>query len=168
MRMTRNAALLGGVLVAAACGRQDFPPPDKLDDLAWLDSLTFPSLQAVASPEELGVELEPEPVAEAPAPRAPAPRATSRPAPQRSAAPRPAPVSYPTSQGTYGTPAPAPARTESNAKRDAAIGAGAGVVIGATVAGSGNRVRGAIVGGAAGAVVGGVIGHTVNRRTVQP
>jgi uncharacterized protein YcfJ len=158
MRATRNVVLLASVVAfAAACGRQDFPPPDKLDDLAWLDTLTFP--QAVVSPIELGL-VEEEPAVEAP----PAPVATRTATPRqpaaRTSAPRNAGVVY------TPAPAPAPARTESNAKRDAAIGAAGGAVIGATVAGGGNRVRGAIIGGAAGAVIGGVIGHTVDRKKV--
>ncbi|HSJ24863.1 MAG TPA: glycine zipper 2TM domain-containing protein [Longimicrobiales bacterium] len=161
MRLTRNAVLIAGALAFAACGRGgDVPPPDKLTDLTWMDTLTFPA--AVASPLELGlVEEEPEPEVVAPAPRV-APRQT---APRQASAPRPA--SYPTaSYPAPSYPAPAPQRTESNAKRDAAIGAAGGAVIGATVAGSGNRVRGAIIGGAAGAVLGGVIGHTVDRKKV--
>jgi outer membrane lipoprotein SlyB len=46
-------------------------------------------------------------------------------------------------------------------KRDAAIGAGAGAVIGAVT--SRNKVKGAIIGGAAGAILGGVIGNNVDK-----
>ena len=46
-------------------------------------------------------------------------------------------------------------------KRDAAIGAGAGAVIGAVT--SKNKVKGAIIGGAAGAILGGVIGNNVDK-----
>jgi uncharacterized protein YcfJ len=160
MRMTRNAVLLGSILTVAACGRGDVPPPDKLSDLTWMDTLTFPlDRQAAASAVELGL-VEEEPAA--PAPVAAAPRPAPRPAAQRSSAPRQTAARQP--QRNY--PAPAPQRTVSNAKRDAAIGAGAGAVIGATVAGNGNRVRGAIVGGAVGGVAGAVIGHTVDRKKV--
>jgi osmotically inducible lipoprotein OsmB len=162
MRVTRNVVLLSSIaFFAAACGRQDFPPPDKLDDLAWLDTLTFPS--AVASPLELGFVPEEEEVAPAPATPRPAAQRTSAP---RQSAPRQTTAQRSSNSGVYTAPAPAPQRTESNAKRDAAIGAAGGAVIGATVAGSGNRVRGAIVGGAAGAVIGGVIGHTVDHKKV--
>jgi outer membrane lipoprotein SlyB len=54
--------------------------------------------------------------------------------------------------------------TERHTVRDAAIGAGAGAVLGAVVAGRGSRTKGAIIGGAAGAVIGGVIGHTVDKK----
>jgi uncharacterized protein YcfJ len=46
-------------------------------------------------------------------------------------------------------------------KRDAAIGAGAGAIIGAVT--SRNKVNGAIIGGAAGAILGGVIGNNVDK-----
>lgn len=47
-----------------------------------------------------------------------------------------------------------------NTKRDAAIGAAAGAIIGATT--SRNKVKGAIIGGTAGAIIGGVIGNNVD------
>ena len=70
------------------------------------------------------------------------------------------------SGGTYSSApvysAPAPARVEvKHTKRDAAIGAGAGAVIGAVT--SRNKVKGAIIGGAAGAILGGIIGNNVDK-----
>lgn len=65
------------------------------------------------------------------------------------------------SSGTY-YPAPAPApRVIKHTKRDAAIGAAAGAVIGAAT--SRNKVKGAVVGGAAGAILGAVIGNNVDK-----
>jgi uncharacterized protein YcfJ len=71
------------------------------------------------------------------------------------------------SGGTYSsapvyTPAPAPVVVK-HTKRDAAIGAGAGAVIGAVT--SRNKVKGAIIGGAAGAILGGIIGNNVDKST---
>jgi hypothetical protein len=67
--------------------------------------------------------------------------------------------------GTYSSApvysAPAPAPVVKHTKRDAAIGAGAGAVIGAVT--SRNKVKGAIIGGAAGAILGGVIGNNVDK-----
>ena len=60
----------------------------------------------------------------------------------------------------YSAPAPAPV-VEKHTKRDAAIGAGAGAVIGAVT--SRNKVKGAIIGGAAGAILGGIIGNNVDK-----
>lgn len=60
----------------------------------------------------------------------------------------------------YSAPAPAPAVVK-HTTRDAAIGAGAGAVIGAVT--SRNKVKGAIIGGAAGAILGGVIGNNVDK-----
>jgi hypothetical protein len=70
------------------------------------------------------------------------------------------------SSGTYSSapvytaPAPQPTVVK-HTKRDAAIGAGAGAVIGAVT--SKNKVKGAIIGGAAGAILGGVIGNNVDK-----
>jgi hypothetical protein len=67
------------------------------------------------------------------------------------------------SGGTYSSaPAPAPAPVVvKHTKRDAAIGAGAGAVIGAVT--SKDKVKGAIIGGAAGAILGGIIGNNVDK-----
>jgi uncharacterized protein YcfJ len=68
------------------------------------------------------------------------------------------------SGGTYSSApvysAPAPQQEVKHTKRDAAIGAGAGAVIGAV---AGRSVKGAIIGGAAGAILGGVIGNNVDK-----
>jgi len=50
--------------------------------------------------------------------------------------------------------------TTKNTKRDAAIGAGAGAIIGAVT--SRDKLKGAVIGGAAGAILGGVIGNNVD------
>ncbi len=50
--------------------------------------------------------------------------------------------------------------TEKNTNRDAAIGAVAGGIIGATT--SGNKVKGGIIGAAAGGILGGIIGNNVD------
>ena len=57
--------------------------------------------------------------------------------------------------------APAPQQEVKHTKRDAAIGAGAGAVIGAVT--SRNKVKGAVIGGAAGAILGGIIGNNVDK-----
>ena len=65
------------------------------------------------------------------------------------------------SGGTYSSaPAPAPQEVK-HTKRDAAIGAGAGAVIGAVT--SKDKLKGAVIGGAAGAILGGIIGNNVDK-----
>lgn len=61
----------------------------------------------------------------------------------------------------YSAPAPREPVVVKHTKRDAAIGAGAGAVIGAVT--SRNKVKGAIIGGAAGAILGGIIGNNVDK-----
>jgi hypothetical protein len=170
MRVEKKILALSTLLLAAACGRNEVPPPDRMvDDLSWMDTVNF-SLPAVASPAELGLVAEEPQVEE----EAPVTRAAASTAPRRQA-PRTTTARNTSSSGTYRAPAPAPAPqgrvvVERNTARDAAIGAGAGAAIGAVAAGRNNRVKGAIIGGAAGAVVGGVIGHTVDKkeRVVYP
>jgi hypothetical protein len=150
----KSLLLIPVALLAAACG-DDVPRPDDRDDLAWLDTL---SITPVASPLESGFIEEEEPVDEAPQPRAASTRTSSSNTPRASRS---------SSSGVYNAPAPVRQGrvvTERHTVRDAAIGAGAGAVIGAVAGGSGNRTKGAIIGGAAGAVIGGVIGHTVDKK----
>jgi uncharacterized protein YcfJ len=57
--------------------------------------------------------------------------------------------------------------TKKNTNRDAAIGAVAGGILGATT--SGNKVKGGIIGAAAGGILGGVIGNNVDvKKTKVP
>jgi outer membrane lipoprotein SlyB len=53
---------------------------------------------------------------------------------------------------------------EKNTKRDAAIGAGAGAILGAVT--SKNKVKGGVIGAAAGGILGAVIGNNVDKKTV--
>lgn len=59
--------------------------------------------------------------------------------------------------------------TETNIKRDAAIGAGVGAAVGA-IANGDNRVKGAIVGGVVGGAAGAIAGATVDKKekVVEP
>jgi len=68
------------------------------------------------------------------------------------------------SSGSSGTYYPAaPREPVRHTKRDAAIGAGAGAILGAIT--SRDKVKGGLIGAAAGGVLGGIIGHTMD---VQP
>jgi hypothetical protein len=62
--------------------------------------------------------------------------------------------------------APAPStHVEKHGGRDAAIGAGAGAILGAAT--SKNKVKGGIIGAAAGGILGAVIGNNVDKKTVK-
>lgn len=150
---TRSLLLIPAILFAAACGDDQVQRPDDRDDLAFLDTM---SITPVVSPLESGfVEEEEAPVEEAP-------QVTST---RRASSTTASRTSRSSSAPVYQAPARAPRTvTERHTVRDAAIGAGAGAVLGAVVAGKGNRTKGAVIGGAAGAVIGGVIGHTVDKK----
>jgi sigma54-dependent transcription regulator len=65
---------------------------------------------------------------------------------------------------TAAAPAAPATHVEKNTKRDAAIGAGAGAVIGAVT--SKNKVKGGVIGAAAGGILGAVIGNNVDKKKV--
>lgn len=155
------------LVVAAACGGGDKPTDDALkNDLALASQVQPYNPQQFVSPTEAGYGpngyqgQQPYPTAQGgyypqvqqpvyyPQPR---PRATVRRVPTATRGRTSGPV--------Y---SPAPARREPirHTKRDAAIGAVAGGVLGAVV--SRDRVKGAVIGAVAGGVLGGIIGHTID------
>lgn len=77
---------------------------------------------------------------------------------------RRAPVRRTSTATVYSEPAPQPTRVIKHTKRDAAIGAVAGAVIGAST--SRDKVKGGLIGAAAGAIIGGVIGNNVDVKRV--
>ena len=157
MRNSIVTLSLVGLGVVGACGGADARPDDALkNDLALAAQVQPYQAQQFVSPgeQQLGPNGLPlaynainpnTPVYRAPAPvyRAPARRTASR---ARSS-----------SGGTY---YPAPREPIRHTKRDAAIGAAAGAIIGATT--SRDRVKGGLIGAAAGGILGGIIGHTVD------
>lgn len=70
---------------------------------------------------------------------------------------------YENSGGSSASRAPA-THVEKNTKRDAAIGAGAGAILGAVT--SKNKVKGGVIGAAAGGILGAVIGNNVDTKKV--
>ena len=150
------AAVLLGACNKAADSRTD----DALkNDLALAAQVQPYAAQQFVSPGEQqygpnGQPLQYNVATAAPAPvyRAPARTTTRRTTTSRSSGARSS------SGGTY-YPAPAsePIR---HTKRDAAIGAAAGAIIGATT--SRDKVKGGLIGAAAGGILGGIIGHTVD------
>ena len=164
MKNMKMLVLVPAAVLAAACGRDKAPTDDALkNDLALAAQAQPYNPQQFASPTELGYVYDPAtgqyrqvPQLQSAAPQQPVYRTVARPTTTRRAS------SSSSSSGSTRTrvvyqPAPEPIR---HTKRDAAIGAAAGAVIGATT--SRDKLKGAIIGGAAGAVLGGIIGHTVD------
>ena len=150
---------LAGLALLGACRGNDSRPDDALkNDLALAAQAQPYQAQQFVSPGEqvYGANGQPlaytgaapvaRPVAPAPVYRAPARR-------------RSATRSSSRSSGTY-YPAPAPRPTVKHTGRDAAIGAGAGAIIGAAT--SRDKVKGGLIGAAAGGILGAVIGNNVD------
>lgn len=182
MRVLKTVLVLSTLVGAAACNEQ---PKPQTENLAWLDSLdlrTPPAQQAVVSPVELGTAATPEPapqpvvtpVATEKASTAREHRTTTHRSSTHRSSRRSSGARH-RSSGSYGDysgsgevyRAPRTV-TVKHTKRDAAIGAGAGAVIGAVAGGGRHRVKGAVIGAAAGAIAGAVIGNNVDKqRRVQ-
>jgi len=153
--MFKKILILPAALFAFACGGGDKKVDDALNsDLSTAaQAQPYTPLDSVTAAERAGV---------ATAPASNSLRSTST-APRTTV--RRATTTTRRSSGTYSSApvysAPAPQQTVvKHTKRDAAIGAGAGAVIGAV---TGHGVKGAIIGGAAGAILGGVIGNNVDK-----
>lgn len=153
------------IFLAAACKDNDAKVDDALNsDLSLAAQSPVAPLDSISGVER-GYTTEAA-VAAAPVARVAPRRTTSAPVRRTSSARRTASSgsrSSGTSTGTYYPPAPA-TKVVKHTKRDAAIGAAAGAVIGAAT--SKNRVKGAVIGGAAGAILGAVIGNNVDKKTV--
>ena len=158
--MYKKLLILPAAFLAFACGGNDKKVDEALNsDLATAAQASpFTPLDSITAAERAGVTTVP---AKALTSTASAPRTTVR---RTSTARRS--TSSRSSGGYSSAPVyyPAPARQPTvvkHTKRDAAIGAGAGAVIGAVT--SKNKVKGAIIGGAAGAILGGIIGNNVDK-----
>lgn len=147
---------LAGLALLSACRGNDSRPDDALkNDLALAAQAQPYQAQQFVSPGEQVYGPNGQPLAytgPAPVTRAPAPihRAPAR---RTSTARR--------SSGSSGTYYPAPERKAvKHAGRDAAIGAGAGAIIGAAT--SRDKLKGGLIGAAAGGILGAVIGNNVD------
>jgi hypothetical protein len=154
--MFKKILILPAALFAFACGGNDKKVDDALNsDLSTAaQAQPYTPLDSITAAERAGVA----PASNSLRSTTAAPRTTVRrttTTTRRSSS----------SGGTYSSApvysAPAPQQEVKHTKRDAAIGAGAGAVIGAVT--SRNKVKGAIIGGAAGAILGGVIGNNVDK-----
>jgi hypothetical protein len=181
MRNIAQLVLIPALAGIAACGGEgasrSAPVDDALrNDLALASSTQPYRPQQFVSPVEQGYGMQPgQPYGYAPQPYGqPYPAYAPAPAPVVYApAPAPAPArrTSTASRSSGGntrvvyTPAPRPAtRVVKHTKRDAAIGAAAGAVIGATA--SRDKIKGGVIGAAAGAILGGVIGNNVDKKRV--
>ena len=157
MKNLKKLLLVPAALLAAACGRGDTAKVDDAlkNDLALASQAQPYNPQQFTSPTEMGYAYNPYTGQFQPVPKLTQPqtvqRVASRPAVRRTASRESS-----GSRVIYTQPAE-PIR---HTKRDAAIGAVSGAVIGATV--SRDKVKGGLIGAAAGAVLGGIIGHTVD------
>ena len=154
--MFRKLIILPAAFLAFACGGND----KKVDDALNADLSTaaqarpYTPLDSITAAERAGVATGVAPTAlrsTSTAPRTVRRTTTAR---------RSSSSGTYSSQPVYRAPAPQPTIVK-HTKRDAAIGAGAGAIIGAVT--SRNKVKGAIIGGAAGAILGGVIGNNVDK-----
>ena len=153
--MFKKILILPAALFAFACGGNDKKVDDALNsDLSTAAQATpYTPLDSITAAERAGTA------------KPTALRSTSTAAPRTTVRRTTTTRRSSSSGGTYSSapvysaPAPAPVVVK-HTKRDAAIGAGAGAVIGAV---AGHSVKGAIIGGAAGAILGGVIGNNVDK-----
>ena len=164
MRTIGMTLSLTALALLGACGRG---APSGTDDALKNDLALAAQAQPYAATQFVGPnEQNPNGTAAAPqytsAPRAV--QSVSRAPVRRSASTaRSARSSRSTSRssGTYYPSVPsAPPEPVRHTQRDAAIGAAAGAIIGATT--SRDRMKGGIIGAAAGGILGGIIGHTVD------
>jgi len=154
--------LVPAAILAAACGRDD--SNKRVDDALNSDlslaaqARPYTALDSISAAERAAIAQGIAPVGYMGGqPVYATPRAAAQ-APVR----RTTTTTRRSSSGS-GTVYSAPARRQTivkHTKRDAAIGAGAGAVIGAVT--SRDKVKGAVIGGLAGAVLGGVIGNNVD------
>jgi uncharacterized protein YcfJ len=146
--MFKKLMIIPAAFFAFACSGNDKKVDDALNaDLATAaQAQPYSPLDSISAAERAGIAA----AATAPALTSSAPRRSTvrRTAARRSSAP------------VYSAPAPVRTRIVKHTKRDAAIGAVAGGVLGAAT--SRNKVKGAIIGATAGAIIGGVIGNNVD------
>jgi hypothetical protein len=147
--MFKKLMFIPAAFLAFACSGNDKKVDDALNaDLATAaQAQPYSPLDSISAAEQAGFAA----AATAPALTSTAPRRSTpvrRTAARRSSGP------------VYSAPAPVRTRVVKHTKRDAAIGAVAGGVLGAAT--SRNKVKGAIIGATAGAIIGGVIGNNVD------
>lgn len=160
MRFNRMLLFVPAAILAVACGRDD--SNKRVDDALNSDLSLAAQARPITALDSISAA---ERTAQAQG-LAPVGYVGGQPvysAPQRATVRSTAPVRRASSSRSSGVYYPAPRRQVivKHTGRDAAIGAGAGAVIGAVT--SRDKVKGAVIGGLAGAILGGVIGNNVDK-----
>jgi hypothetical protein len=159
MRNLNSLMFVTMAALAMACGRSKSPALDDAlkNDLALASQAQAYNPQQFVSPTEAGYASQPQvaPRTLQTAARQPS-TATRR---TSSTARRSSGSSSSQSGGYYPAPAPEPT-IEKHTGRDAAIGAAAGAILGAST--SRDKVKGGLIGAAAGGILGAVIGNNVD------
>jgi uncharacterized protein YcfJ len=161
MRTYRMLFLVPAAILAVACSRDD--SNKKVDDALNSDlslaaqARPYTAMDSISAAERAAVAQGITPVGYVGGKPVYATPRTTTPVRRTSTVRR---SSSSSSSGTY-YPAARPQVIVKHTTRDAAIGAGAGAVLGAVT--SRDRVKGAVVGGLAGAILGGVIGNNVDK-----
>jgi len=153
MRNLTSMFLVPAAVLSVACGRSSSPAVDDAlkNDLALASQAQPYNAQQFVSPVEGGYAQQYAPRAIQTAARQPVARRTST-------ARRSSGSSSSGGGGYY--PAPAPTTTVKHTARDAAIGAAAGAIIGATT--SRDKVKGGLIGAGIGGILGAVVGNNVD------
>ena len=160
MRISRTLIIAPALVLVAACSnkREDSSVDDALkNDLALAASSQPYQPQQFVSPMEQGYYGQ-VPMGQQYAPRGYSPQPVYAPQPTRVVYRSAPAATRSTSSGT--STARAPQRIEKHTGRDAAIGAAAGAIIGATS--SKDKLKGGVIGAAAGGILGAVIGNNVD------
>ncbi len=159
MRSSFRMLILAPAFVLAACSK------DKPADTALSNDLSLAAQSNVAPLDSISAAERANAMNPAPAAAYTAPARVATPAPTRrtttasTARRRSTSTSSGSSSGRVIVATEPRTETVKNTKRDAAIGAAAGAVIGGATTRS---VKGGIIGAAAGAILGGVIGNNVD------
>jgi uncharacterized protein YcfJ len=152
MRLLKTMILAPALIVAVACGRDSGQSVDAAldNDLRLAGEAYTPSFDSISALEQQDAQTQLTATQPRRTAAAPVRRTTTRTTTARSTS----------GSGTVAR-APQPVvTTKKNTGRDAAIGATAGAVLGATT--SRNKVKGGLIGAAIGGIAGAVIGNNVD------
>jgi|SRR5437773_4254476 len=159
MRNLKMFMLVPAAVLAAACGRGSKTDDALKNDLALASQAQGYMPQQLVSPTEQGLAQQPYGVPQQYQAVARQP-VYSNPSPVRRVSTTRSSGSRSSGRVIYEQPT----RVVKNTKRDAAIGAAAGAVIGAAT--SRDKIKGGLIGAAAGGILGAVIGNNVDVKRI--